>query len=73
MAAGKRLAAASGAWIVFEDEAGFSMTPPRAYTWGRRGHTPAIRGRSRRRTSIAALCCYKPGEKSRLIHRPRAH
>jgi putative transposase len=19
------------------------------------------------------LCCYKPGEKSRLIHRPRAH
>ncbi|MEV8529598.1 transposase [Streptomyces sp. NPDC052000] len=26
--------------------------------------------RSRRRTSVAALCCYKPGEKSRLIHRP---
>lgn len=51
------------------------MTPPRARTWGRRGHTPVIRvrGRSRRRTSIAALCCYKPGEKSRLIHRPRAH
>ncbi|CAL9514233.1 hypothetical protein SUDANB150_03658 [Streptomyces sp. enrichment culture] len=75
MAAGKRLAAVSGAWIVFEDEAGFSMTPPHAHTWGRRGHTPVIRvrGRSRRRTSIAALCCYKPGEKSRLIHRPRAH
>ncbi|MDT0616181.1 DDE endonuclease, partial [Streptomyces sp. DSM 40712] len=36
------------------------MTPPRARTWGRRGHTPVIRvrGRSRRRTSIAALCCY---------------
>ncbi|MGW7201858.1 IS630 family transposase, partial [Streptomyces chryseus] len=57
------------------DEAGFSMTPPRARTWGRRGQTPVIRvrGRSRRRTSIAALCCYKPGKKSRLIHRPRAH
>ncbi len=75
MAAGKSLAAASGAWIVFEDEAGFSMTPPRARTWGRRGQTPVIRvrGRSRRRTSVAALCCYKPGEKSRLIHRPRGH
>ncbi|MGY3676401.1 hypothetical protein ACVWXU_000024 [Streptomyces sp. TE33382] len=71
MAPGKRLAA-SGAWIVFEDEAGFSMTPPRARTWGRRGHTPVIRarGRSRRRTSVAALCCYKASEKSRLIHRP---
>ncbi|WP_392838561.1 transposase [Streptomyces sp. LN500] len=75
MAAGKSLAAAHGGWIVFEDEAGFSMTPPRARTWGRRGHTPVIRvrGRSRRRTSVAALCCYKPGEKSRLIHRPRNH
>lgn len=43
----KRLAAASGAWIVFEDEAGFSMTPPRARTWGRRGYTPVIRVRGR--------------------------
>ncbi|MFK0224080.1 hypothetical protein ACIQWN_38740, partial [Streptomyces vinaceus] len=51
------------------------MTPPRARTWGRRGHTPVIRvrGRSRRRISVAALCCYRPGEKSRLIHRPRTH
>ncbi|WP_405392517.1 transposase [Streptomyces sp. NBC_01102] len=24
-------------------------------------------------TSVAALCCYKAGEKSRLIHRPRTH
>ncbi|MFD3557865.1 transposase [Streptomyces goshikiensis] len=51
------------------------MTPPRARTWGLRGQTPVIRvrGRSRRRTSVAPLCCYKPGEKSRLIHRPRNH
>lgn len=41
-----RLAAARGAWLVFEDEAGFSMTQ--------------VRGRSRRRVSIAALTCYKP-------------
>ncbi|MCQ0025596.1 hypothetical protein M4914_23425 [Streptomyces somaliensis DSM 40738] len=25
------------------------------------------------RTSVAVLCCYKPGEKSRLVHQPRAH
>jgi hypothetical protein len=28
-----RLAAVSGAWLVFKDEAGFSMTPPHAKTW----------------------------------------
>ncbi|MBB4789532.1 transposase [Streptomyces nodosus] len=61
-----------GAWLVFEDEAGFSMTPPTTCTWSRRGHTPVVRvrGRSRRRLSVAALVCYKPGERSRLICRP---
>ncbi|MEU6347044.1 transposase [Streptomyces sp. NPDC046977] len=51
------------------------MTPPRARTWGRRGHTPVVRvrGRSRRRISVAALCCYRPGERPRLIYRPRFH
>ena len=51
------------------------MTPPRAHTWGLRGHTPVVRvrGRSRRRISVAALCCYKPGRQSRLIYRPRIH
>jgi len=73
VAAGKSLVAALGAWLVFEDEAGVSMTPARARTWGRRGRTPVVRvrGRSRRRVSIAALTCYKPGERSRLIYRPR--
>jgi len=48
------------------------MTPPTSRTWSRRGHTPVIRvrGRSRRRLSVAALTCYKPGERSRLIYRP---
>ncbi|MDQ1023161.1 hypothetical protein QF035_000743 [Streptomyces umbrinus] len=32
-----------------------------------------VRGRSRRRISIAALACYKPGERPRLIYRPRFH
>lgn len=64
--------AALDAWLVFEDEAGFSMTPPTTRTWSRRGHTPLVRvrGRSRRRLSVAALVCYKPGQRSRLIYRP---
>ncbi|MFF7888650.1 transposase [Streptomyces sp. NPDC020794] len=51
------------------------MTPSRARTWGRRGHTPVVRvrGRSWRRWSVAAMCCYRPGEVSRLIYRPRRH
>ncbi|WP_425428238.1 IS630 family transposase [Streptomyces roseoverticillatus] len=75
VAAGGSTAAALGAWIVFEDEAGFSMTPPTTRTWARRGHTPVIRvrGRSQRRVSLAAMCCYKPGERSRFIYRPMFH
>ncbi|GGP86621.1 hypothetical protein GCM10010278_76350 [Streptomyces melanogenes] len=75
MAAGGSTAAALGAYVVFEDEAGFSMTPPTRRTWAKRGRTPVIRvrGRSQRRFSIAALACYKPGERSRLIFRPRRH
>jgi hypothetical protein len=32
--------AAIDAWLCFEDEAGFPMTPPTARIWARRGHTP---------------------------------
>ncbi|MFI0915592.1 transposase [Streptomyces abikoensis] len=51
------------------------MTPPTSRTWSRQGHTPVVhvRGRSRRRVSVAALCCYRPGERSRLIYRPLFH
>lgn len=50
------------------------MTPPTTRTWARRGRTPVVhvRGRSRRRLSVAALLCYKPGHTPRLIYRPRA-
>ncbi|MFI1227614.1 MULTISPECIES: transposase [unclassified Streptomyces] len=60
----------SNAWVVFEDEAGQSMTPPRARTWGRLGVTPVVRVRRRGsgRVSMAAMTCYKPGERSRLIY-----
>ncbi|GAB2463934.1 hypothetical protein GCM10027162_68200 [Streptomyces incanus] len=65
----------STAGFVFEDEAGFSMTPPTSRTRAKRGHTPVIRvrGRSQRRFSIAALACYKQGERSRLVFWPRRH
>jgi putative transposase len=40
---GSRLAAATGAYVCFEDEAGQGLRPPKARTSARRGHTP--RGR----------------------------
>ncbi|WP_253917142.1 transposase [Streptomyces sp. MNP-20] len=51
------------------------MTPPTSRTWSKRGHTPVVRvrGRSQRRFSVAALACYKPGERTRLIFRPKQH
>ncbi|MEU6329424.1 hypothetical protein ABZ851_19460 [Streptomyces sp. NPDC047049] len=59
------------AWLVFEDEAAQSMTPPRARTWGRIGQTPVVRlrGRDSGRVSIAGMTCCKPGERARLIYR----
>jgi len=51
------------------------MTPHRARTWGRQGRPPVIRvrGASRGRVSVAALACYKPGQRPRLIFQPRVH
>jgi transposase len=75
LAAGKSTAAERNAWIVFEDEAGQSMTPPRARTWGRIGQTPVVRvrGRGSGRVSMAGMTCYKPGERSRLIYAIREY
>lgn len=75
LAAGKSTAAERNAWILFEDEAGQSMTPPRARTWGRIGQTPVVRvrGRGSGRVSMAGMACYKPGERSRLIYAIREY
>ena len=72
---GTRLAAATGAWICFEDEAGQSMRPPKARTRGRRGHTPVVRvsGKGSGRVSIAGLACLRTGARSRLLYRMRVH
>ncbi|MEU3065217.1 transposase [Streptomyces subrutilus] len=75
LAAGKSTAAERGAWIVFEDKAGQSMTPPRARTWGRIGQTPVVRvrGRGSERVPMAGMACYKPGRRSRLIYAIREY
>jgi hypothetical protein len=71
LAAGKRTAAALGGWIVFEDETGQTLRPPRSRTWGRRGITPLIRvrGGGSGSVSVAGLACYRPGHRTRLIWR----
>ncbi len=72
---GPRLAAATGAWVCCEDEAGQTLRPPKARTWSRRGHTPiiAVSGKGSGRVSIAGLVCYKPGARSHLFYRVRIH
>ena len=71
MAGGKRTAADLGAWLVFEDESGQGLRPPKGRTWGRRGHTPVVTvtGGHNSRVSLAALIAVKPGQRPRLIYR----
>lgn len=72
---GTRLAAEQGAWICFEDEAGQSLRPPRARTWGRRGQTPVVRvsGKGSGRISIAGLLAYRDGHRPHLYYRYVVH
>jgi hypothetical protein len=72
---GTRRAAATGAWICFEDEAGQTLRPPKARTWGRRGRTPviAVSGKGSGRVSVAGLACLKPGEPGRFFYQMRVH
>ena len=71
MAGGKRTAADLGAWLIFEDESGQGLRPPKGRTWGRRGTTPVVKvtGSSNKRVSLAALIAIKPGHRPRLIYR----
>ena len=70
-----RLAAATGAYLCFEDEAGQNLRPPKARTWAPRGHTPVVRvpGRGSGKVSGAGLACYRPGARSRLFYKVRTH
>ena len=71
---GARLAAATGAYVCFEDEAGQNLRPPKARTWAPRGRTPVVRvsGKGSGRVSVAGLACLKPGAR-RLFYRVRVH
>jgi DDE superfamily endonuclease len=71
VAGGKRTAADLGAWLIFEDESGQGLRPPKGRTWGRRGRTPVVKitGGSNKRVSLAALIALKPGHRPRLIYR----
>jgi hypothetical protein len=71
---GTRLAAATGAWICFEDEAGQALKPGKARTWGRRGQTPVVRvsGNSGR-LSVAGMACLKAGRPGRFFYRVHVH
>jgi len=70
----KRTAERQGAWLVFEDESGQGLRPPKGRTWGRRGHTPVVTvtGGSNKRVSLAALIAVKAGRRPRLIYRVRS-
>jgi transposase len=50
-----------GAWIVFQDESGFSLLPVVRATWAPRGQTPVLRHRfSWTRMSMAGALAYRP-------------
>jgi transposase len=67
----KRTAERQGAWLVFEDESGQGLRPPKGRTWGRRGQTPVVTvtGGHNSRVSLAALIAVRPGERPRLVYR----
>jgi transposase len=67
----RRTAAAQGAWLVFEDESGQGLRPPKGRTWGRRGRTPlvTVTGGSKQAGLLAALIAVKAGQRPRLIFR----
>jgi hypothetical protein len=71
LAGGKRTAADLGAWLIFEDESGQGLRPPKGRTWGRRGQTPVVTvtGAHNARVSLAALIAIKPGHRPRMIYR----
>jgi putative transposase len=74
-AATKAAVAACGGYICLEDEAGFTLRPPKGRTWGRRCRTPVVtvNGRRSGRLSVAGLIAMRPGSRTRLCHRLRTH
>lgn len=62
-------AAARGAWICFQDEAGQTLRPPRSKTWARAYAVVTVSGKGSSRVSTAGLICLKRGHRGRLMWR----
>ena len=61
LAADKKSARRRGAWIVFQDESGFSLLPPVRATWAPKGQTPVLRHRfTWTRLSMSGALAYRP-------------
>jgi hypothetical protein len=71
VAGSKKIAARRGAWICFADECGQTLRAHKATTWAPKGVTPVVKvtAKGTVRVSVAGLCCYRPGRRSRLIYR----
>ena len=71
MAVAKKVAARRGARICFADECGQTLRAHKASTWAPKGVTPVVKvtAKGTVRVSVAGLCCYRPGQRSRLIYR----
>lgn len=68
MAPDQKGARERGAWIVFADESGLSLTPVVRRTWAPRGQTPVLRHRFNwKRVSMAGALAYRwDGRRARL-------
>jgi transposase len=62
LAPGKKNARARDAWIVFQDESGFSLLPSVRATWAPRGQAPVLRHHLNnwKRLSMSAAVCFRP-------------
>nr|WP_255645932.1 hypothetical protein [Actinoplanes polyasparticus] len=56
---------------MFADECGQTLKAHNATRWAPQGQTPVVKvtAKDTVRVSVAGLCCYRPGERSRLIYR----
>jgi transposase len=62
LAQGKKNARRRNAWIVFQDESGFSLIPSVRATWAPKGETPVLRHHLShwKRLSMSAALCFRP-------------
>jgi hypothetical protein len=54
--------------VVFEDEAGQSLRPPKARTWSHKGTTPIVKV-----TGKASGRVFRPGQPAKLVYRMLVH